>query len=148
MNKKIIKICHKLNNAFTFKNFLKHSINSGLKEIDDNTTSNEKKKKKKDKEITQFNLEVDEEIVFLAPESFQYKDIIMCLRENFRPKGPLEIMSEKLIYAASDGDVIAVEEILRQGNVHPDVTDRTGFGALLAAAVRYISLKAFLFIFI
>ena len=140
LNEKIVQTCLRLPIAFTFENFLQHSINSGEKQIDDSPREEKKSKKKKKKKepespVPQVDWEMDDEILSLAPTNFQYRDIVLCLRDNFKPKGPLETMSEKLICASSEGDVVSVEVILRQGNVHPDVTDRTGFGALLAAVV-------------
>eukprot|EP00794_Sanderia_malayensis_P010982 gene10982-12145_t len=137
--KKIVKICPKLKNAFTFRNFTQHSINSNDKEDQDeivNVDNKKKKKKKETSEIVQLSCNLSEEDELVMPESFKYKDIVNCKREGFKAKGPLENMSERMIYAASEGDVVTVEEILRECNVHPDVTDRTGFGALLAAAVN------------
>ncbi|XP_036442350.1 ankyrin repeat and MYND domain-containing protein 1 [Colossoma macropomum] len=62
--------------------------------------------------------------------------VLAMNREPFGPKGPLELSSERLIGEASFGDPSAVHNILRGGNVHPDVGDAGGFTALIAATVN------------
>lgn len=58
-------------------------------------------------------------------------------RTQFGPKGPLELNSEKLIKEASHGECRNVYRILRDGKVHPDVSDARGYTALIAATVSY-----------
>ncbi len=58
-------------------------------------------------------------------------------RTQFGPKGPLELDSEKLIKEASHGECRNVYRILRDGKVHPDVSDARGHTALIAATVSY-----------
>ncbi|XP_067271861.1 ankyrin repeat and MYND domain-containing protein 1 [Pseudorasbora parva] len=57
-------------------------------------------------------------------------------RTQFGPKGPLELNSEKLIKEASHGEWRNVYRILRDGKVHPDVSDARGHTALIAATVH------------
>ncbi|XP_016376579.1 ankyrin repeat and MYND domain-containing protein 1-like [Sinocyclocheilus rhinocerous] len=57
-------------------------------------------------------------------------------RTQFGPKGPLELNSEKLIKEASHGECRNVYRILRDGKVHPDVSDVQGHTALIAATVN------------
>ncbi|XP_066503535.1 ankyrin repeat and MYND domain-containing protein 1 [Hoplias malabaricus] len=57
-------------------------------------------------------------------------------RTPFGPKGPLELSSEDLLRKASSGDLSAVQNLLREGKVHPDVCDSGGFTALIAATVN------------
>ncbi|XP_048019884.1 ankyrin repeat and MYND domain-containing protein 1 isoform X1 [Megalobrama amblycephala] len=57
-------------------------------------------------------------------------------RTQFGPKGPLELNSEKLIKEASHGECRNVYRILRDGKVHPDVSDAQGHTALIAATVH------------
>ncbi|XP_051549311.1 ankyrin repeat and MYND domain-containing protein 1 [Myxocyprinus asiaticus] len=57
-------------------------------------------------------------------------------RDQFGPKGQLELNSEKLIKEASHGDCKSVYQVLRDGNVHPDVSDARGHTALIAATVN------------
>ncbi|XP_072517198.1 ankyrin repeat and MYND domain-containing protein 1 [Salminus brasiliensis] len=61
--------------------------------------------------------------------------VLAMNREPFGPKGPLELSSERLIREASLGVPSAVHHILRDGKVHPDVSDAGGFTALIAATV-------------
>lgn len=51
-------------------------------------------------------------------------------------KGGLEIMSEKLIKAATNGDAETVYSVLRSGLVNPNVCDSIGNTALLGAAIN------------
>uniref|UniRef100_A0A3Q1F7J1 Ankyrin repeat and MYND domain-containing protein 1-like n=1 Tax=Acanthochromis polyacanthus TaxID=80966 RepID=A0A3Q1F7J1_9TELE len=62
--------------------------------------------------------------------------ILSMNRENFGPKGPLEVHSELLIQHASRGELQAVSQILRTGLVHPDVADSQKHTALIAATVN------------
>ncbi|KAI5609871.1 ankyrin repeat and MYND domain-containing protein 1 [Silurus asotus] len=62
--------------------------------------------------------------------------VLALNRENFGSKGPLELRSERLIREASLGDLQNVQSILRYGKVHPDVGDRNGHSALIAATVN------------
>lgn len=56
-------------------------------------------------------------------------------RAQFGPKGPLELNSERLIMEASRGECRNVYRILRDGEIHPDVSDAKGHTALIAATV-------------
>lgn len=62
--------------------------------------------------------------------------VLAMNRDHFGPKGPLELGSERLIREASLGDLQNVQHILRDGKVHPDVGDVSGYSALIAATVR------------
>lgn len=58
-------------------------------------------------------------------------------RDSFpSDKGDLEIMSEKLIDAATNGDAETVYSMLRSGLVNPNVCDSIGNTALLGAAIN------------
>eukprot|EP00112_Aurelia_sp_Birch-Aquarium-sp1_P016073 Seg361.2 transcript_id=Seg361.2/GoldUCD/mRNA.D3Y31 product="Ankyrin repeat and MYND domain-containing protein 1" protein_id=Seg361.2/GoldUCD/D3Y31 len=147
LNERLIKICKTLKNSFTFKNYSHHSINAIDKQAEMNIDNKIKKKKKlkveEQKSVLHAQVEeqtpiwsASEDILHTIPERFNYKDIIYCMRDNFGPVGPLETKSEKLINAAIIGDILTTEAILKCGDIHPDVADRTGFGAMLAAAVN------------
>ena len=151
LNERLIKICKILTSSFNLKNHSQHSINAINKqtEINDENKSKKKKKAKVDelKGMLQNQVEEhtsiwhgNEDILNTIPEGFNYKDIIYCMRENFGPIGPLETKSEKLINAAITGDILTTEAILKCGDIHPDVADRTGFGSMLAAAVSCIKI--------
>jgi len=56
-------------------------------------------------------------------------------RSGFKEKGPLEVVSEELIQAATDGNVNLVEDLLYSGKVSPDVADSNGHTALIGATV-------------
>ncbi|XP_044056560.1 ankyrin repeat and MYND domain-containing protein 1 isoform X2 [Siniperca chuatsi] len=62
--------------------------------------------------------------------------VLSLSRENFGPKGPLEVSSELLIQHASRGELQAVSQILQTGLVHPDVTDSQGHTAMIAATIN------------
>lgn len=61
--------------------------------------------------------------------------VLALNRENFGPKGPLEVVSEQLIQQAARGEVQTVSKIIRTGLVHPDVADAQGNTALIVATV-------------
>ncbi|XP_061540762.1 ankyrin repeat and MYND domain-containing protein 1-like isoform X2 [Phycodurus eques] len=62
--------------------------------------------------------------------------VISLKRENFGPKGHLEVTSELLIHHASVGKGPAILKILLDGLVHPDVADSQGHTALIAATAN------------
>jgi hypothetical protein len=49
--------------------------------------------------------------------------------------GQIESASERLITAAQSGDLASVRELLDEGNVFVDVSDKCGHTALIGAAV-------------
>lgn len=70
--------------------------------------------------------------------SWDVDSIVNGIRENFGPKGPKELNSERLIIKSGEGEYQIVYEILRDNLAHVDVADDTGHTALHAAAtVRY-----------
>ncbi|XP_047192844.1 ankyrin repeat and MYND domain-containing protein 1 isoform X2 [Scophthalmus maximus] len=62
--------------------------------------------------------------------------VLSLNRDNFGPKGPLEVDSERLIQHASRGDLQAVFQLLKTKLIHPDVADPQGHTALIAATVN------------
>lgn len=62
-------------------------------------------------------------------------DILAINRDLFESKGPLELRSERFIREASLGNFQNVQSILSDGKVHPDVCDKQGHTALIAATV-------------
>ncbi|XP_077574048.1 ankyrin repeat and MYND domain-containing protein 1-like [Stigmatopora nigra] len=60
-------------------------------------------------------------------------EVLSLKRDQFGPKGPVEVNSEELIQQAATGERQAVLNILLDGFVHPDVTDSLGNTALIAA---------------
>lgn len=60
-------------------------------------------------------------------------------RGAFTEKGPIELMSEKLIEAAAKGDYDTVHLLLSKGAVNVNVADRNGHVGLIGAAVSYDS---------
>ncbi|XP_060738572.1 ankyrin repeat and MYND domain-containing protein 1 isoform X2 [Tachysurus vachellii] len=63
-------------------------------------------------------------------------DILAMNRDLFESKGPLELSSERFIREASLGNFQNVQSILSDGKVHPDVCDKQGHTALIAATVN------------
>lgn len=61
--------------------------------------------------------------------------VLALNRDHFGSSGPLELRSERLIRAASLGDLQNVQIILSDGKVHPDVSDGRGHTAIIAATV-------------
>ncbi|XP_069069992.1 ankyrin repeat and MYND domain-containing protein 1 isoform X1 [Pleurodeles waltl] len=67
-------------------------------------------------------------------DSWDVDAILNGVRENFGPKGPKELNSERLITKSGEGEYQIVYEILRDNLAHVDVADDTGHTALHAAA--------------
>lgn len=61
--------------------------------------------------------------------------VLSLNRDQFGPKGPLEVLSEQLILRASLGELQAVSKLIQTGLVHPDVADSRGNTALIVATV-------------
>lgn len=136
LNEKIYKICTKLKCSFTYEQYSEHAINAATRDaISPDKGTMEDKDLDKQKPLWQ----VDQDLIGTIPTTFDYEDIIGCSRQSFKPKGHLERLSEKLIQMAVEGDVLSIAEILRRSEIHPDVTDATGFSAMLAAAVSVIT---------
>ncbi|KAG9266579.1 ankyrin repeat and MYND domain-containing protein 1 [Astyanax mexicanus] len=68
--------------------------------------------------------------------SWEVAAVLAMNREPFGPKGPLELSSERFIREASLGVPSAIRHLLKDGNIHPDVSDAGGFTALIAATVN------------
>eukprot|EP00795_Rhopilema_esculentum_P016516 gene16516-7938_t len=132
INEKIYRICSYLPHSFTYKNFSRHSINASPEKGRIPQEGKAEKNRNNKKTIWK----IDDEILLTLPKEFQYEDILNNRRSEFRPKGKLEIISEKFINCARKRDTLAIEQMLRSGDVHPDVTDATGFGAMMAASVN------------
>ncbi|XP_061739860.1 ankyrin repeat and MYND domain-containing protein 1-like [Nerophis ophidion] len=62
--------------------------------------------------------------------------ILSLERDQFGPKGALEVASELLIHQAARGERQDVLKILTDGIIHPDVADFQGQTALIAATVN------------
>lgn len=69
--------------------------------------------------------------------SYSVDKILSGDRSKFGNKGPIELASEELIKAATEGNVNKVEDLLNSGNVSPDVADSNGNTVLLAASVNW-----------
>ncbi|XP_078522575.1 ankyrin repeat and MYND domain-containing protein 1 isoform X2 [Lissotriton helveticus] len=67
--------------------------------------------------------------------SWDVDSVVNGVRENFGPKGPKELNSERLIIKSGEGEYEIVYEILRDNLAHVDVADDTGHTALQAAAI-------------
>ena len=138
LKEKIHRICTRLRGSFTYKQISHHAINavlgnsSSLREI-------QSKEMHPDERLPLWSAE--SAVTDTIPERFSYKELVNSVRTSFKPKGYLEELSEKFIKAAIEGDVSLITEILRGGAIHPDVTDSTGFSAMLAAAVSTLFLS-------
>ncbi|XP_015248796.1 PREDICTED: ankyrin repeat and MYND domain-containing protein 1 [Cyprinodon variegatus] len=62
--------------------------------------------------------------------------VLSMNRDNFGPKGPLEVSSEQLIQHSFRGDLRAVSQIFLTDSVCPDVADSQGQTALIAATIN------------
>ncbi|XP_052215690.1 ankyrin repeat and MYND domain-containing protein 1-like isoform X2 [Dreissena polymorpha] len=69
--------------------------------------------------------------------SYDVDDVIKGNRKTFKEKGPLELASEELIVAATEGNVNKVQDLLASGKVSPDVADRNGHTPLIGATVNW-----------
>lgn len=70
--------------------------------------------------------------------SYSVEKILAGDRSEFKAKGVLEVASEQLIQAATDGNVNKVEDLLYSGKVSPDVADSNGHTALIGATVSAV----------
>ncbi|XP_043926036.1 ankyrin repeat and MYND domain-containing protein 1 [Protopterus annectens] len=71
-----------------------------------------------------------------AELSWEVDSVLKLKREAFLAKGLREQISEQLIEEAAQGNYKIINEILRNGLIHVDVADSSGYGALHAAAVN------------
>ncbi|XP_064638742.1 ankyrin repeat and MYND domain-containing protein 1-like isoform X2 [Lineus longissimus] len=69
--------------------------------------------------------------------SFNANKILDGERVQESKKGQIESASDQLITAAQMGDLVAVKELLDDGKVFVDVSDKCGHTALLGAAVNW-----------
>nr|KAG5697583.1 hypothetical protein BaRGS_019804 [Batillaria attramentaria] len=72
-----------------------------------------------------------------ADAGFDVDKVLKFDRTGFKPAGPLEQASEELLRMAAAGNCKGVEELLNTGKVHPDVADKNGHTALIAATVNW-----------
>ncbi|XP_048588596.1 ankyrin repeat and MYND domain-containing protein 1-like [Nematostella vectensis] len=132
---RLIKLCSVMESAFLFQHFTEYNVNAG-----DNISGKVRRANSAWESIRKTPSVLDSEnntgAKALIPNSFPYLDILDGIRGNRGGKGPLECGSEELLQAASAGDGITVSRLLQEGHVHVDVADKTGYTALLAAAVN------------
>ncbi|PVD19092.1 hypothetical protein C0Q70_21651 [Pomacea canaliculata] len=69
--------------------------------------------------------------------SFMVDKILQFDRSSFKECGILETSSEELIKMAAAGNTKRLGQLLNSGTVHPDVSDRHGFTALVAATINW-----------
>ena len=67
--------------------------------------------------------------------SFDVNKIFKGDRSKFKEKGPLELASEELLVAATQGNLKCVEDLLTSGKVSADVADKNGHTPLIGATV-------------
>lgn len=75
--------------------------------------------------------------VFFLPSQtlINVDNILNNNRHCFYPEGPLENISEQLLWASAYGKSEVVENILNEDVIHPDVAGRDGNTALINATV-------------
>jgi len=136
----LLRICSVVEDAFLFGHLAHHRINSGDQVSDKIRCSTSAKQNSKNLPETflrnHFISERESDIPNL-PVGFPYLDILKGSRSEHTSKGYIELSSENMLYAAKKGDSERVRKILEEGLVTPDVTDKTGFSSLMAAAVSF-----------
>jgi len=136
----LLRICSVIENAFLLEHFDYHKINSGEKVSDRIRTSTAKAlaSRKLPEIFMQSNDMQTSENMDLSkiPSGFPYQDIVEGQRENHSDKGRIELDSEQLIIAAKNGDYNTVKRILEDDSVSPNVSAKTGFSPIMAAAIN------------
>lgn len=145
LGEKLIRLCTVMENTFVFQHFSNYFVNAG-----DNVPSKVRRANsaladsrgiQKSSERNRKPEKVDaNEIDYQIPKTFPLADINAGVRSTKHgAKGPCELSSEEYLLLSGQGDRMRVIELLEGGFVHVDVADKTGFTALLAAAVSFCS---------
>lgn len=150
LGEKLIRLCTVMENTFVFQHFSDYFVNAGENMpskiiransvLADARTINEVQERNQsfedvyDKETNDL-FSLDQQI----RETFPFADILDGVRNSsLGAKGPCELASEEFLQISSKGDCIRVIELLEQGFVLVDVSDKTGYTALLAASVSVV----------
>ena len=132
---KLVKLCSVMESAFLFQHYSEYNVNAGSNLSGKVRRANSAWESVRNSPSLQDIDGDDTKVLAQVPDSFPYLDIIEGIRGNRSPKGPIECASEELLKSAAAGDCINVQELIQSGLVHVDVADKTGYTALLAAAV-------------
>lgn len=129
-----------MDSAFLFQHYSNYNVNAGQnlsnrvirantarENVRNNTPSLQDFEGSSDMELSK--------VLSQIPSSFSYLDILEGVRGNKGSKGPVERVSEELLKSSAAGDCFKVRSLIESGKVHVDVADKTGYTALLAAAV-------------
>ena len=133
---RLIKLCSVMDSAFLFQHYSNYNVNAGKNLSGRVRRGNTAKQNVRNRSPLQdFEGVDDNKLLSQIPNSFSYSDILVGLRGDKGPKGPIERASEELLIASSAGDCFKVQSLIESGKVHVDVADKTGYTALLAASV-------------
>eukprot|EP00111_Clytia_hemisphaerica_P014460 TCONS_00042573-protein len=134
----LLRICSVMDDACLFDHLVHHKINSGGQVCDEirvSTASKSRKRYVPERFLQNHAIPTGNED-FIMPATFPYKDIIEGIRNSKTSKGYIETSSEAILNASKNGHYDDVKNILEEGLVNPDVSDKTGFSAIMAAAVN------------
>lgn len=134
LEEKLIKLCSVMESAFLFQHFTEYNVNAGQNISGKIRRANSAWESVRNTPVMDENLN-NQFVKNSIPSEFPYSDIMDGIRGGRGAKGRLEIQSEELLRCATAGECFAVNELLQGGDVHVDVADKTGYTALLAAAV-------------
>lgn len=141
-----------MDSAFLFQHYSNYNVNAGQnlsnrvirantarENVRNNTPSLQDFEGSSDMELSK--------VLSQIPSSFSYLDILEGVRGNKGSKGPVERASEELLKSSAAGDCFKVRSLIESGKVHVDVADKTGYTALLAAAVSISYEVVFTFLY-
>ena len=133
---KLIKLCSVMESAFLFQHYSDYNVNAGgnLSKVVRRANSAWESIRNSPTIFEQENPDVNT-LPLGMPETFPYLDILEGIRGNRGAKGSVEQASQELLWYAAMGDSFKVRSLLQSGCIHVDVADKTGYTALLAAAV-------------
>ena len=138
---KLVKLCSVMESAFLFEHYSEYNVNAG------SNLSGKVRRANSAWESVRNSPSVQErcspkngrKLLHQIPDSFPYLDIVEGMRGEKSGKGPIECSSEEFLQSAAAGDCIRILELIQSGSVHVDVADKTGYTALLAAAVSILT---------
>lgn len=129
-----------MDSAFLFQHYSNYNVNAGQnlsnRVIRANTArENVRNNTPSLQDFEGTNDTESSKVLSQIPSSFSYLDILEGVRGNKGSKGPVERASEELLKSSAAGDCFKVRSLIESGKVNVDVADKTGYTALLAAAV-------------
>ena len=130
----LVRLCTVTEGTFVFDHMDDHFINAGGNISPNLRSFNRDIRSKPTTPLS--NPTLADGVEFTVPADFPYKQINEGIREVTSCKGRLEKLSEHFLAVAASGSLTALKQIVETGLVNVNVSDKTGFFALLAASVN------------